>query len=139
MGITKTTLFDGRRHFIQRVDLVATSTGGITATNAGNPIVDVSTLLARSLGRGACTAVDLVSVSGTGPNFPVRLMWDANTDVQAMAIGEGQVEECFEHTGPLVNPMTASGSTGDVHLISSAGMANGEAGSWTMKWRKRYD
>jgi hypothetical protein len=138
MGITKTTIFDGQRHFIQRVDLLATSTGALTATNAGNPIVDVSALAARSFGRGACTSVDLVEICGTGPNFPCRLMWDANTDVQAMILGEGQIEQCFEHTGPLHNPMTASGATGDVHLIASSGIATGEAGSWTLTWRKRY-
>jgi len=138
MGITKTTLFDGKRHYIQRVDLLATATAALTATHAGNPIVDVSALAALAYGRGACTSVSLVEVRGTGPNYPVRLMWDAGTDQQAMILGEGQIDQCMEHAGPLVNPMSATGSTGDVHMIASSGIAIGEAGSWTFKWRKRY-
>lgn len=128
--MTKTVVLDGKAHYVLRVDIDGDTTSEITATSAGNPIVDVSEL------GGTPTDVKIVRVDGNVGAFEIKLMWDANTDVQALALSQGPAVLDFNRTGGIINPMTASGSTGDVRLITE-GLTAGENATLQIEFRKR--
>ena len=114
--LTTQVLVDGERNIV----IKAFIEGGATELS-DDLLVDVSAL------TPARSAVKIMAIKSSLEGFSANLIWDATTDVPALKLMSGRVEQDFRRFGGLVND-SGTGKTGDI-LISTYGSATGLDGS----------
>lgn len=122
--VTITTILDGVRNLIKKIDIVGDGSGEETDTN----IVDVS--------AHGCTAVSILKEYHQLNGFSARLEWDATTDTVAFATIEGEGGIDFNQLSGPVNNNSGTGKTGDIFL-TTVGLGSGDSGSLVLVMRKK--
>jgi hypothetical protein len=123
-AITITTILDGVRNLIKKIDIVGDGSGEETDTL----IVDVS--------AHGCTAVSILKEYHQISGFSANLEWDASTDTVAFATIEGEGGIDFNLLGGPLNNNSGSGKTGDI-MMSTSGLSSGDTGSIILVMRKK--
>ena len=122
------TIHDGARNLIGKA-LITSDTTDATAV----ALIDASTYSNPTPGVGA--SLKLMRVIGSLDNFNLRLLWDADTDVEFINIPTDYSDQDFGFEGGLINN-SGTGITGDIKF-STNGIASGEDGSLILFMRKR--
>lgn len=129
--ISTQTLHDGYRNLITKTDIIGDGSGDESATT----LIDISTF-ASIPGAGAPTGFTIQSICSTIEGFTVRLLWNADTDTEAIMIGQGENDLCFEKIGGLTND-AGTGVNGDLN-ITTTDLGSGDTGSIILKLTKQY-
>lgn len=111
--ITTTTLIDGSRVLIVKIDIQGDATG----EESNTIVVDASTF------GPAFTRSSLMSINSSLSGFSAELSWDATTNVVLTSCPEGHNTSDFTHFGGI-NNNAGAGKTGDI-LITTSGLATG--------------
>jgi hypothetical protein len=112
--ITLTTVFDGRRTVIAKVDIIGDSSGEETATQ----ILDISAL------SPAPTSVGITRIQSSLENFNATILFDGTADVVAWHCSSGTSDVDFRDY-PIQD--TSTGATSDL-LLTTLGLGT-ERGS----------
>jgi hypothetical protein len=114
--ITKTTIQDGKRNTIIKIDILGDGTGEETNT----VIFDASTYYNPTVNK------KLNRIKYTLDGFSARLLWDATSDAPLLTLEKDKYSDfCFD--GGLSNTYYA-GATGDI-LLTTLGLGAGESAS----------
>lgn len=123
-AVTSQTLIDGTEHCVMVLTNVSDGTGEAAVLK-----VDVSAL------NGAPSAVKINRVNYSVFGMSVSLLWDATTDVRALALqGDGELD--FGHIGGLPNN-SGTGKTGDL-LLTTTGHSLGDTYTVVLEMEKVY-
>jgi len=115
-AITKTTILDGKRNTIVKIDIVGDGTGDESSTVIFDASAYYNTTVNKKLNR----------IQYVLDGFSARLLWDATTDAPLWTLEKDKYSDfCFN--GGLSNTYYA-GATGDI-LLTTIGIASGESGT----------
>lgn len=126
--ITKTTLLDGPRNLHVHVTVVGDGSGEET----GTLLIDRS-----AYAPAAKTKLTVVGIDGHMTGFSARLLFDATTDLEIVQLPDGErFRYCFAKSGGIASTKAGAGANGDI-LITTAGLGNGDRGTFTLRMRKQ--
>jgi hypothetical protein len=111
--ITKTERLDGSRKYVLEVEITGDGSGDET----GASLIDVSGL------SPAADAMAIEKVYFSLDGFSARLLWDADTDVEAYVMPEGEGGIDFRVVGSPLQNTAGTGKTGDV-LLATTGLGS---------------
>jgi len=136
-AVASQTIQDGPKNAIMHFTNVSDGTGEGTAVTK----VDVSAL-APLQARGheyVCDEVRLMKIKYNTSGMPVRLLWDADTDVVILELASDESGEIdYSDIGGLRNTQ-ATGWTGDIMFIVLAALAtSGDSYGVTLYLDKKY-
>ena len=117
--ITTSYPLNGSRFFTAKIDIVCDTAAELTAQT----IIDVANI------TGTPADFKIRNISWQLSDFSARLLWDATTDVTALALNQYEGDlEFFEKTGaPLINN-SGAGKTGKL-LITTKGITTSSTGT----------
>jgi len=129
-AVTSQTIFDGARRAIFKFTNISDGGG-----ESGVVKVDVSAL--NTLNGKACTSVNLEKIEAITKGMGVDILWDADTDVICLTIGEDQFQtHDFSKFGGIPNN-SGAGKTGDI-LFTTVGAASGDRYTIVLECLKNY-
>lgn len=123
-AITITTILDGVRNLIKKIDIVGDGSGEETAA----VLVDVS--------AHGCSAVSILKEYHQLSGFSARLKWDADTDTVAFNLLEGEGGLDFNQVSGPINNNAGAGKTGDL-VLATSGLGSGDTGTIILTMRKK--
>ena len=122
--ITIQTIIDGSRNTV------------IKATIGGDADITKGVLFNASAYVGANTNNKLMKIEFGLDGFDARLLWDADTDVDLIALPENYLEtQCYKFFGGIPNN-GGTGRTGDI-LITTTGLTAGDDGHIILYIKKK--
>lgn len=123
--VTSQTLHDGPRNLVMKFTNISDGTGESAVTK-----VDVDTL------SPAASEVRIVGVHYDTDGMSVQILWDADSDVLALAIPEDESGTfCFRKFGGITNN-AGTGVTGDIKF-TTVGHTNGDTYNITLEMVKK--
>lgn len=122
--ITEKIILNGSRLLVLEYQISGDGSGEETATQ----LVDVSDF--------ACSRVAIRKFVANLDGFAANLLWDATTDVQALAIPEGASGVDFAQVGGPLRNNAGSGITGDI-MITTIGLGAGNNGTLRLELVKK--
>ena len=129
-AVTSQKIFDGARRVIFKFTNISDGGG-----ESGVVKVDVSAL--NSLDGKPCTSVTLEKIEAITKGMGVDILWDADTDVICLMIGEDQFQtHDFSKFGGIPNNAGA-GKTGDI-LFTTVGAVSGDRYTIILECLKNY-
>ncbi|KKN77960.1 hypothetical protein LCGC14_0355250 [marine sediment metagenome] len=124
--ITSQTINDGERNLIVKVKI----TGDGSGDESDTILVNVSEF------AGSFTEVSILRVLPTLNGFSATLSWDADTNVKAMDLLDGDPTPiCYKAFGGLIND-AGNGKTGDI-LLTTLSLNSGDEGTIVLEMKKR--
>lgn len=136
-AVTSQTIQDGVKVAIMHFTNISDGTGEGTAVKK----VDVSALSAMQGNRTEnCSEVRIMKIIYSTVGMPVRLLWDASTDVFIRDLSADETDTLdFTDIGGLKNTQ-AGGWTGDINFLVLAALAdNTDSYAVTLILEKKYD
>lgn len=124
-AVTSQTLNSGERNLVMKFTNKSDGTGESAVTK-----VDVSAI------AGAPDEVSIQYIEYDIFGMEVELLWDADTDVTALKLSDGQGVMDFRKFGGLINNGGA-GVTGDINLTTS-NHTSGDSYSLVIGMKKKY-
>lgn len=129
-AVTTQILVDGTQRAVFKFTNISDGTG-----ESGVVKIDVSAL--NSFQGEPCTGVSIQKIDVITAGMGLNMLWDATTDVLAMAFGEADfVALDFSRFGGITNN-AGTGKTGDL-LFTTVGAANGDRYTVVMEVLKSY-
>ena len=131
-AVASQTIQDGERTAVMRFTNVSDGTGESAVTK-----VDVSALEADSRTGLSCTDVNIERIWWQCIGMKVRILFDADTDVMAIELGENQSgNHDYSIFGGLTNN-AGTGKTGDVKF-TTVGASSGDTYTVILYLRKKF-
>ena len=131
-AVASQTIVDGPTHVAIKFTNISDGTGESAVTK-----VDVSALEADSRTGLSCTDVNIERVWWQCIGMKVRILFDADTDVMAIELGENQSgNHDYSIFGGLVNN-AGTGKTGDVKF-TTVGASSGDTYTVILYMRKKF-
>lgn len=131
-AVASQTIVDGPSHVAIKFTNISDGTGEDAVTK-----VDVSALEADSRTGLSCTDVNIERVWWQCIGMKVRILFDADTDVMAIELGENQSgDHDYSKFGGLVNN-AGTGKTGDVNF-TTVGASSGDTYTVILYMRKKF-
>jgi len=131
-AVASQTIVDGPSHVAIKFTNISDGTGESAVTK-----VDVSALEADSRTGLSCTDVNIERVWWQCIGMKVRILFDADTDVMAIELGENQSgDHDYSKFGGLVNN-AGTGKTGDVKF-TTVGASSGDTYTVILYMRKKF-
>jgi len=131
-AVASQTIVDGPSHVAIKFTNISDGTGEDAVTK-----VDVSALEADSRTGLSCTDVNIERVWWQCIGMKVRILFDADTDVMAIELGENQSgNHDYSIFGGLVNN-AGTGKTGDVKF-TTVGASSGDTYTVILYMRKKF-
>lgn len=131
-AVASQTIVDGPSHVAIKFTNISDGTGESAVTK-----VDVSALEADSRTGLSCTDVNIERVWWQCIGMKVRILFDADTDVMAIELGENQSgDHDYSKFGGLVNN-AGTGKTGDVNF-TTVGASSGDTYTVILYMRKKF-
>jgi len=131
-AVASQTIVDGPSHVAIKFTNISDGTGEDAVTK-----VDVSALEADSRTGLSCTDVNIERVWWQCIGMKVRILFDADTDVMAIELGENQSgDHDYSKFGGLVNN-AGTGKTGDVKF-TTVGASSGDTYTVILYMRKKF-
>jgi hypothetical protein len=131
-AVASQTIVDGPSHVAIKFTNISDGTGESAVTK-----VDVSALEADSRTGLSCTDVNIERVWWQCIGMKVRILFDADTDVMAIELGENQSgDHDYSKFGGLVNN-AGTGKTGDVKF-TTVGASDGDTYTVILYMRKKF-
>jgi hypothetical protein len=131
-AVASQTIVDGPSHVAIKFTNISDGTGESAVTK-----VDVSALEADSRTGLSCTDVNIERVWWQCIGMKVRILFDADTDVMAIELGENQSgNHDYSIFGGLVNN-AGTGKTGDVKF-TTVGASSGDTYTVILYMRKKF-
>lgn len=126
--VTTTTLLDGSRLLVVKIDILGDGTGEET----DKVIVDASTFTPAFTNSAIC------NLHATLAGFTARLEWDATTDVPALSVPDYEVNYSRDEmvAYACINNNAGTGKTGDL-LMTTAGLGAGDHGTILIRLLKK--
>ncbi len=125
------TIHDGLRTLIVKCNIIGDGSGEETATM----LIDISTY-ASMPNQGTPTSCAIDKIQAWIEGFSVRLLWEADTDVAAIQLQQGETEQDFRHSGGLINN-AGTGVTGDIKF-TTVGLGSGDQATILLTLHKKY-
>ena len=131
--ILTTIAIDGSRDFVARIDITGDAAGDVSATPIIDPQAAIASVQASVGLKGLPTDFKIKSVDWEFTGFTGALLWDATTDVLAVALPQydGRMDFVDGSGIPLVNN-AGTGKTGKL-LLSTSGLAANKWGTIIIK------
>jgi len=124
--VTLTTLFDGSKIFVGKVDIAG---DGVSGDETATVIVNASTA------SPAFVASNIQKIWSSLSGFSATLLWDATANVVAYNLPQDVAEDIdFEEIGGLTN-QGGAGVTGNI-LVTTSGLGAGDHGSIILRMYK---
>ena len=131
-AVASQTIVDGPSHVAIKFTNISDGTGESAVTK-----VDVSALEAASRTGLSCTDVNIERIWWQCIGMKVRILFDADTDVMAIELGENQSgDHDYSKFGGLVNN-AGTGKTGDVNF-TTVGASSGDTYTVILYMRKKF-
>jgi len=131
-AVASQTIVDGPTHVAIKFTNISDGTGESAVTK-----VDVSALEADSRTGLSCTDVNIERIWWQCIGMKVRILFDADTDVMAIELGENQSgDHDYSKFGGLVNN-AGTGKTGDVKF-TTVGASSGDTYTVILYMRKKF-
>ena len=131
-AVASQTIVDGPSHVAIKFTNISDGTGESAVTK-----VDVSALEADSRTGLSCTDVNIERIWWQCIGMKVRILFDADTDVMAIELGENQSgDHDYSKFGGLVNN-AGTGKTGDVKF-TTVGASSGDTYTVILYMRKKF-
>jgi len=131
-AVASQTIVDGPTHVAIKFTNISDGTGESAVTK-----VDVSALEADSRTGLSCTDVNIERIWWQCIGMKVRILFDADTDVMAIELGENQSgDHDYSKFGGLVNN-AGTGKTGDVNF-TTVGASSGDTYTVILYMRKKF-
>jgi hypothetical protein len=131
-AVASQTIVDGPSHVAIKFTNISDGTGESAVTK-----VDVSALEADSRTGLSCTDVNIERIWWQCIGMKVRILFDADTDVMAIELGENQSgDHDYSKFGGLVNN-AGTGKTGDVNF-TTVGASSGDTYTVILYMRKKF-
>lgn len=127
--ITLTTMMDGPRNVIRRIQISGDNSGDEAATQ----VLDASAL--ATWRNQACNDVRIDRVVSNLAGFAAQLLFDATANVKAIDISDGDSDTDLSDSGGITNN-AGVGKTGDI-LLTTTGLGT-EEGTIIIYGRKGY-
>ena len=130
-AVATQTLFDGTKRVVQKFTNISDGSGESAVKK-----VDVSALT-TGLDGSACTGVVIERIWWQCIGMKVRILFDADTDVMAIELGENQSgNHDYSIFGGLTNN-AGTGKTGDVKF-TTVGASSGDTYTVILYMRKKF-
>jgi|TARA_B100000900_G_C20581554_1_gene717750 hypothetical protein len=131
-AVASQTIVDGPSYVAIKLTNISDGTGESAVTK-----IDVSALEADSRTGLSCTDVNIERIWWQCIGMKVRILFDADTDVMAIELGENQSgDHDYSIFGGLVNN-AGTGKTGDVKF-TTVGASSGDTYTVVMYLRKKF-
>mgnify|MGYP001273391881 FL=1 len=131
-AVASQTIVDGPSYVAIKLTNISDGTGESAVTK-----IDVSALEADSRTGLSCTDVNIERIWWQCIGMKVRILFDADTDVMAIELGENQSgDHDYSIFGGLVNN-AGTGKTGDVKF-TTVGASSGDTYTVIMYLRKKF-
>mgnify|MGYP001395774522 FL=1 len=131
-AVASQTIVDGSSYVAIKLTNISDGTGESAVTK-----IDVSALEADSRTGLSCTDVNIERIWWQCIGMKVRILFDADTDVMAIELGENQSgDHDYSIFGGLVNN-AGTGKTGDIKF-TTVGASSGDTYTVIMYLRKKF-
>jgi len=131
-AVASQTIVDGSSYVAIKLTNISDGTGESAVTK-----IDVSALEADSRTGLSCTDVNIERIWWQCIGMKVRILFDADTDVMAIELGENQSgDHDYSIFGGLVNN-AGTGKTGDIKF-TTVGAGSGDTYTVIMYLRKKF-
>tara|TARA_R100000353_G_scaffold90016_1_gene66525 strand:+ start:1408 stop:1815 length:408 start_codon:yes stop_codon:yes gene_type:complete len=131
-AVASQTIVDGPSYVAIKLTNISDGTGESAVTK-----VDVSALEADSRTGLSCTDVNIERIWWQCIGMKVRILFDADTDVMAIELGENQSgDHDYSIFGGLINN-AGTGKTGDVKF-TTVGASSGDTYTVILYMRKKF-
>jgi len=131
-AVASQTIVDGPSYVAIKLTNISDGTGESAVTK-----IDVSALEADSRTGLSCTDVNIERIWWQCIGMKVRILFDADTDVMAIELGENQSgDHDYSIFGGLVNN-AGTGKTGDIKF-TTVGASSGDTYTVIMYLRKKF-
>jgi len=131
-AVASQTIVDGSSYVAIKLTNISDGTGESAVTK-----VDVSALEADSRTGLSCTDVNIERIWWQCIGMKVRILFDADTDVMAIELGENQSgDHDYSIFGGLINN-AGTGKTGDVKF-TTVGASSGDTYTVILYMRKKF-
>tara|TARA_R100000234_G_scaffold101768_2_gene70906 strand:+ start:8891 stop:9298 length:408 start_codon:yes stop_codon:yes gene_type:complete len=131
-AVASQTIVDGSSYVAIKLTNISDGTGESAVTK-----IDVSALEADSRTGLSCTDVNIDRIWWQCIGMKVRILFDADTDVMAIELGENQSgDHDYSIFGGLVNN-AGTGKTGDIKF-TTVGASSGDTYTVIMYLRKKF-
>tara|TARA_Y100000401_G_scaffold52138_1_gene40892 strand:+ start:5724 stop:6131 length:408 start_codon:yes stop_codon:yes gene_type:complete len=131
-AVASQTIVDGSSYVAIKLTNISDGTGESAVTK-----IDVSALEADSRTGLSCTDVNIERIWWQCIGMKVRILFDADTDVMAIELGENQSgDHDYSLFGGLINN-AGTGKTGDIKF-TTVGASSGDTYTVIMYLRKKF-
>ena len=131
-AVASQTIVDGSSYVAIKLTNISDGTGESAVTK-----IDVSALEADSRTGLSCTDVNIDRIWWQCIGMKVRILFDADTDVMAIELGENQSgDHDYSLFGGLINN-AGTGKTGDIKF-TTVGASSGDTYTVIMYLRKKF-